>query len=104
MSSVNRRVFFLPLQFLCLFFLFLALLHWLRSNIVLDRNTESEHPWLVSILREKSFNISPVYLRERAQEYMCEWGRGRERIPNRLCTVNAEPSAGLKLTNHEIMT
>ena len=28
----------------------------------------------------------------------------RERIPSRLCTVRAEPDAGLKLTNCEIMT
>ena len=30
--------------------------------------------------------------------------RGRERIPGRLCTVRTEPSTGLELTNHEIMT
>ena len=30
--------------------------------------------------------------------------RGRERIPSRLHTFSAEPDAGLKLTNHEIMT
>ena len=30
--------------------------------------------------------------------------RGRERIPNRLCAVSAGPSAGLDLTNPEIMT
>ena len=29
---------------------------------------------------------------------------GRERIPSRFCTVSTEPSAGLKLTNREIMT
>ena len=30
--------------------------------------------------------------------------RERERIPSRLCTISAEPNAGLKLTNHEIRT
>ena len=43
---------------------------------------------------------------------MCKWGRGRERererererIPSRLRAVSSEPEAGLKLTNHEIMT
>ena len=30
--------------------------------------------------------------------------RGRERILSRLCAVNTEPSAGLELMNHEIMT
>ena len=29
--------------------------------------------------------------------------RGRERIPNRLCTVSREPAEGLELKNHEIM-
>ena len=37
-----------------------------------------------------------------------EQGRGREtgrdRIPSRLLSVNAERDAGLNLTNHEIMT
>ena len=38
------------------------------------------------------------------------WERGRERdgerkrIPSRLCTVSTESDAGLKFTNHEIMT
>ena len=41
--------------------------------------------------------------------YVCmyvfiERERERKRIPGRLCTVNAEPSAGLKLMNHEIET
>ena len=39
---------------------------------------------------------------------MHKWGRGRERekerIPSRLQAVSAEPDAGLKLTNCEIMT
>ena len=30
--------------------------------------------------------------------------RGRERIPSKLCTVSTEPSEGLYITNHEIMT
>ena len=34
-----------------------------------------------------------------------EQGRDREtENPSRLCTVSTEPGAGLKLTNHEIMT
>ena len=39
------------------------------------------------------------------------WGRDRERdrergerIPSRLCTLSAEPEAGLDLINYEIMT
>ena len=39
--------------------------------------------------------------RERERE---ERERERERIPRRLHTVSVEPDAGLKLTNHEIMT
>ena len=43
---------------------------------------------------------------ESAREH--EWGRGRERgrprIGNRLQAVSTEPDAGLKLTDHEIMT
>ena len=31
-------------------------------------------------------------------------GKGRERIPSRLCSVSTEPDAGLELTNREIMT
>ena len=43
------------------------------------------------------------------RESMCKQGRGRERwdrdtIPGRFCTVSTEPSAGLDVTNHEIMT
>ena len=30
--------------------------------------------------------------------------KGRERIPNRLCAVSAEPHVGLKLMKREIMT
>ena len=47
-------------------------------------------------------------LRERKRQN--EQGRGRERgeererIPSRLHTVSAEPNAGLKLTNREIMS
>ena len=46
--------------------------------------------------------------RERAER---EWGRGRERdthteskAGSRLWAVSTEPDAGLKPTNHEIMT
>ena len=44
--------------------------------------------------------------RERERECKQERGRerGRERIPSGLYTVSTEPDAGLKLTNHEIMT
>ena len=31
-------------------------------------------------------------------------GRGKERIPSRLCTIGVEPDVGLELTNREIMT
>ena len=45
-----------------------------------------------------------LFLRER----VCVQGRGREkhkeRIPNRLRTVSAEPIVGLELMNCEIMT
>ena len=46
---------------------------------------------------------------DREREHMCASGgggreRGRERIPSRLCTVRAEPNAGLKLTKLEIIT
>ena len=40
--------------------------------------------------------------RERGQKGGAE--RGRERIPNRLLTVSAEPNTGLDLTTHEIVT
>ena len=45
-------------------------------------------------------------MRERDRETTSGAGaeRGRERIPGRLHTVSAEPDAGLKLINHEIMT
>ena len=33
-----------------------------------------------------------------------EWGRDKERIPNRLCSVSAEAHAELEPTKHEIMT
>ena len=41
-----------------------------------------------------------------AHMHVCKGGaeRGRERIPSRLRAVSTEPSVGLKLTNHEIMT
>ena len=46
--------------------------------------------------------------RERERERERRWGRGRERgkgrIPSRLCSQSAEPDAGLKLTNCEILT
>ena len=46
--------------------------------------------------------------RERERERENEMGRSRERerdrIPSRLCTVSAEPHAGLEPTNCEIMT
>ena len=42
------------------------------------------------------------------RERVCKLGRGRERererIPSRLRAVSAEPSMGLELTNHEIVT
>ena len=45
-------------------------------------------------------------LRERKSVHQKGRGRerGRERIPNRLCTVSTEPDMGLCLMNYEIMT
>ena len=45
-------------------------------------------------------------MREREREHEQGRGRdtGRERIPSRLYVVSTEPSAGLELTNSEIMT
>ena len=43
-------------------------------------------------------------MRERERESTSRGGAERERILSRLCRVNSEPNAGLKLTNHEIMT
>ena len=45
-----------------------------------------------------------LFLRERASREGAERERERERIPNRLCTVSAEPDAGLKPMKWEIMT
>ena len=42
--------------------------------------------------------------RQRDRERERKRERERERIPSRLCTVSAEPDAGLNLTNREIMT
>ena len=45
---------------------------------------------------------------EREKDRVHEWGRGRERgrerIPNHLPAISAEPNVGLELTNCEIMT
>ena len=42
------------------------------------------------------------------REKQSKWGRGtergRERNPNRLRPISVEPSAGLELINHEVMT
>ena len=47
-----------------------------------------------------------LFLRERERDSMSRGraGRGRESIPNRLCTVSGEPDAGLELMTREIMT
>ena len=53
------------------------------------------------------FFVVVVYFeRERGSLHMQASGRERqrERIPRRLCTVSAEPNAGLELTKSEIMT
>ena len=42
--------------------------------------------------------------RERESRQRRDRQRGRERIPSRLHAVNAQPDAGLKFTNREIMT
>ena len=51
-----------------------------------------------------SFFILRVREREKAGVGQRERERGSERVPNRLCPVSAEPSAGLELMNQEIMT
>ena len=46
----------------------------------------------------------PVQGRGKGRRRERERERERERIPGRLHTVSAEPDAGLKPTNREIMT
>ena len=59
-------------------------------------------------MKAKFVLSSFIYLRERererAREGQRERGRERERIPSRLCSVCAEPNAGLKPMNLEIVT
>ena len=43
-------------------------------------------------------------MRETEREHGGGAERRRQRIPNRLCVVSAEPNMGLKFTHHEIMT
>ena len=47
-------------------------------------------------------------MREREIQRAYNQGRGsekwRERIPDRLCTISAEPNVGLDLMNHKIVT
>ena len=66
-----------------------------------------EIPWheVTTILLGFFFFLSLFILRERTQWGRCR-GRERERqwIPGRLHTPRAEPDAGLKLTDSEIMT
>ena len=55
------------------------------------------------------FSLKNVYLFILREESMCasrgrERGRGKQRIPNRLCAVIVDPGAGLDPMNHEIMT
>ena len=57
------------------------------------------------------FVLNKVYLLLRERERGAhtsgvgtEREREREKIPSRLCTVSAKSNAGLKLTNHEIIT
>ena len=45
-----------------------------------------------------------VYLCVREKESKRGRDRGRQRIPCRLCTISTEPGAGLKSTNHELVT
>ena len=53
-------------------------------------------------LKQTCFFFLSLFSFER--ESVCGRERGRQRIPNRLCTVSAEPDMGLKLRKHEIMT
>ena len=53
-------------------------------------------------MRKKNF--LSLFLRERVRVGEGQRERERGKIPNRLHTVCVEPNAGLKLTNHEIMT
>ena len=57
-------------------------------------------------MMETFFKVYLFILRERERERSGEGQREREkeRIPSMLCTVSAEPDAGPKLMNCEIMT
>ena len=52
------------------------------------------------------FSVCLFIVRERERERAKDGqrGRGRERIPSRLCAVGAETDEGLELMNCEIMT
>ena len=43
-------------------------------------------------------------VRERECTHGCMSWDGRERMPNKVCTVGAEPYMGFDPKNHEIMT
>ena len=45
-----------------------------------------------------------LFTYEREREQMRDRKRGKRRIPSRLCTISAEPNAGLEFMNCEIMT
>ena len=58
---------------------------------------------------EYLFFLSLFVLRERERTHVHTskgrgGERGRERIPNRLCSVSVEPDMGLGPMNHEVMT
>ena len=63
----------------------------------------------ISNIKSSLVFLKNVYLfilreRERVRAGEGQRERRRERIPSGLCTVSAEPVAGLELANREIMT
>ena len=58
-------------------------------------------------LNNGSFNFLKMFIYCEREIYRASGGgaeRRRQRIPNKLCVVSAEPNMGLKFTDGEIMT